>query len=68
MLACDVSPVAMLLTDFEDKIQSHPIGTKGSAIGTVSNTQTCLGMQIGRTDSVKVISRSRIAIAKSCDS
>ena len=28
--------------------------------------QTCLGMQIGRTESVNVISRSRMAIAKSC--
>ena len=33
-----------------------------------SNIRTCLGMQIGRTESVNVISRSRIAIAKSCDS
>ena len=30
--------------------------------------QTCLGMQIGRIVSVKVISLSRMYIAKSCDS
>ena len=37
-----------------------------SPLNTASNIRTCLGMQIGRTESVNVISRSRMAIAKSC--